>query len=191
MNIQPLSPSLFSNIKINQEQLSEMLNAQNQIYSAHPNQLDSFKHGVSKNGTIGGIAKGINDADFLAVAYCAKPDGTTMTTYYYPTRRFYITGNAKSKSIDRFIHKPDDKEFATRTSMEYWGKDAKENIPTSIKKSFYREDGKEVYILKENRPNGEKIRTVKYPSGNIYKKVTNANGDILEYSIIKAKNNED
>ena len=37
--------------------------------------------------------------------------------------------------------------------------------------------------INELKPNGNKVRTVKYPSGNVYTKVTNPFGDVIEYSV--------
>ena len=172
----------------NKEQATEMLDAQRQFKDAHGDEIGDFTHGVSKNGTIGGIALGSSEADFKAVAYCQKPDGSLITTYYYPTRTYYLAGSPKFNDIDKFKVNPDGKQSSVRIHKEFWGPEGKKNIPTSIKKTFGRSDNKEVYIINELKPNGNKVRTVKYPSGNVYTKVTNPFGDVIEYSVKKEQN---
>ena len=181
MKTDSITVKLFTPDKVNVNHIDKMIDAQEQFEKAHPNQLKGFTHGVGDDGTVGGITESKNKADFKALAYCSKPDGTLITTYYFPKRKFYICGDAGQKTIHKYIAHPSGKQSTVEIKEEFWGDDYRKNIPTYIKKIFHRHDGKEAYILKENKPNGDHIRTVKYPSGNIYTKHTNAHGDIIEY----------
>ncbi len=181
MSITMSGVNLFSPKVCTQEQIKEMKSAEEQFNKAYPYKLEPFTHGVSDNGTIGGIAKSKRGSGFDKIAYCNKPDGTLITTYYFYPRQYYIAGDAKRKDIDKYINTPSGNVTKVGIQEEFWGSTA----PKSIKKTYITNSGTRGYILKQTDIDGNRIREVKYPSGNIYKKVTGPDGEIIEYTKTK------
>lgn len=188
MAIGKIEPKFFTTTaKPTPQQILTVKEAQDFFEEEYGEALGEFTNGVSKNGTVGGIAKFKDGEKYKALGYANRPDGATTTTFYYPTMVYYLPSSPKIKTVDKFYNFPNGNSSMMRSTAEYHRRSDNLDAPTSVKKTFYELDGtKRGSILKETLPNGNKLRIVEYPSGAVSKRITNKNGDIIEYSMKNA-----